>query len=120
MTHGKPRPTNEPDSDYVETAAVVRSLETLVACPNCAGPVNASLEADRGILDVLTRLALTDAWDGVEAPALEATLARLVQDYEERIRLRITREPLDQRQVTPSALDLQHEEARTGKRRSRT
>lgn len=119
MTHGKARPTNDPDSDYVETAAVVRSAETLVACPNCAGPVNASLEVDRGILDVLTRLALTDAWDGVEAPALEATLTRLVEDYEERIRMRVTNEPLDQRPMTPPALDLQHEEARPGKRRSR-
>lgn len=120
MTHAQASPPSDPDGDYVETAVVLRSLETLIACPNCAGPVNASLEVDRGILDVLTRLALTDAWDGVEAPALEGTLTRLVQDYEERIRMRITREPLDQRPVTPPALDLQHQEARTGKRRSRT
>lgn len=120
MTQAEPCPSNDSDSDHVETAAVVRSAETLVACPNCAGPVNASLEVDRGILDVLTRLALTDAWDGVEAPALEATLTRLVRDYEERIRMRVTNEPLDRRPMTPPALDLQHQEARTGKRRSRT
>jgi hypothetical protein len=120
VTQAKPCPSNDSDSDHVETAAVVRSVETLVACPNCDGPVNASLEVDRGILDVLMRLALADAWDGVEAPALDATLTRLVQDYEERIRMRITREPLDQRLVTPPALDLRHEGARTGKRRPRT
>lgn len=71
------------------------SYETLVACPQCLGAVNASLEVERGVLDVLTRLALSKAWDGIDAPALERVVTRLVQDYEERVQLRILQDPID-------------------------
>lgn len=73
---------------------VERSYDTLVACPHCGGVVDASLEVERGIADVLTRLALSPAWEGVNAPRLEGTLTRLVQDYDERIQERVTRGPL--------------------------
>lgn len=75
---------------------VERSYDTLVACPHCAGAVNASLEVERGILDVLTRLALSKAWDDINAPALDRVVTRLVKDYDERVQLRILREPFDE------------------------
>lgn len=75
---------------------VERSYDTLVACPQCQGAVNTSLEVERGTLDVLIRFAVSRAWDGVEAPRLEAVLTRLVQDYEERVKLRVTQEPLSE------------------------
>lgn len=68
---------------------VERSYDTLVACPECAAAVNASLEVERGILDVLVQLAMSEAWDGVRAPALDQLATRLVQDYEERVQLRV-------------------------------
>lgn len=74
---------------------VMRSTyETLVACPQCLGAVNASLEVERAILDVLTRIALSPAWDDANAPRLERIVTRLVQEYDERVQLRVTREPL--------------------------
>lgn len=73
---------------------VERSYDTLIACPQCRAAVNASLEVERAVLDVLTRIAVSDAWKGVSAPRLEGTLTRLVQDYEERVQMRLTREPL--------------------------
>lgn len=78
---------------------VDRSYDTLVACPHCGGVVDASLEVERGIADVLTRLALSPAWEGVDAPRLEGTLTRLVQDYDERIQDRVTREPLCEKPI---------------------
>lgn len=74
--------------------SVERSSNTLVACPHCGGVVDASLDVERGIADVLTRFALSPAWEGVNAPRLEGVLTRLVQDYDERIQDRVTREPL--------------------------
>ncbi|MFA5860097.1 MAG: hypothetical protein WDA16_00235 [Candidatus Thermoplasmatota archaeon] len=78
------------------TERVERSYDTLVACPHCAGPVNASLEVERGILDALTQLALSPAWDGVKAPALDRVVTRLVEDYQERIQLRVLRDSADE------------------------
>lgn len=73
---------------------VARSYDTLIACPQCRAAIDASLEVERAVLDALTRIALSDAWNGVSAPRLEGTLTRLVQDYEERVQMRLTREPL--------------------------
>lgn len=86
---------------------VERSYDTLVACPNCAGPVNASLEVERGILDVLTSFALSRAWDDVNAPALEGIFTKLVEDYQERVQLRVQRElDLDRVAISLQGSDL--------------
>lgn len=90
--HRRP-PRAEPPGVMVEPAKR-SSYETLVACPHCLGAVNASLEVERAILDVLTRLALAPAWDGAKAPRLDAVVTRLVQDYRERVQKRVTADQL--------------------------
>lgn len=81
------------------------SYETLVACPQCLGAVNASLEVERAILDVLTQVALSPSWDGAKAPRLDAVVTRLVQDYQERVQTRVTSEPLSEAPIPSEELE---------------